>query len=281
MTRILVIDGNEAATRSRHMTVGGTSSGEGYAATLRRLEPGIDTDILRPADQEPQLPEGVALRDYQGAVITGSALNVYSREPAVQRQIELVKAVFEAQVPAFGSCWGLQVGVTAAGGTVVRNPRGREFGFARRIMLSAAGRDHAMFQGKPEVFEAPTVHVDTVESLPPNSTALAHNDMGLQAAEIKLRNGATFWGVQYHPEYSVAEIAAMARRYAEVLIRDGLVKDQAELDQLAADLVALDTTPDDARLAWRFGIGPSVTDPALRLAELRNWLDKQVLKQRA
>ena len=278
MTRILVIDGNEAATRARHMAVGGTSSGEGYAATLKRLNPGVDTDIVRPADGDPQLPEGVSLRDYQGAVITGSALNVYSRELAVHRQLDLVKAVFEAQVPTFGSCWGLQLGVTAAGGTVVRNPRGREFGFGRRIMLTAAGRDHAMFQGKPEVFEAPTVHVDTVESLPPGATPLAHNDMGLQAAEIKLRNGATFWGVQYHPEYSVAEIAAMARRYAETLIRDGLVKDQAELDQLAADLVALDQSPDDARLAWRFGVGPSVTDTGLRLAELRNWLDKQVLK---
>jgi GMP synthase (glutamine-hydrolysing) len=278
LTRILVIDGNEAATRTRHRAVGGTSSGEGYAATLKRLKSDVDADIVRPADEEPKLPEGVALRDYQGAVITGSALNVYSRELAVQRQIELVKAVFEAQIPTFGSCWGLQVGVTAAGGTVVRNPRGREFGFARRIMLSAAGRDHAMFQGKPEVFEAPTVHVDTVESLPPGSTPLAHNDMGLQAAEIRLRSGATFWGVQYHPEYSTAEIGAMARRYAEVLIREGLVKDQADLDQLAADLAALDTSPDDARLAWRFGVGPCVTDVNLRLAELRNWLEKQVLK---
>ena len=35
----------------------------------------------------------------------------------------------------------------------------------------------------------------------------------------------------------------MARRYAEVLIRDGLVKDQAELDALAADLVALHEHP--------------------------------------
>jgi GMP synthase (glutamine-hydrolysing) len=278
LTRILVIDGNEAATRTRHMSVGGTSSGEGYAATLKRLEPGVETDIVRPADEEPKLPDGVSLRDYHGAVITGSALNVYSRELAVQRQIELVKSVFEAQVPTFGSCWGLQVGVTAAGGTVVRNPRGREFGFARRIVLSAAGRDHAMFQGKPEVFEAPTVHVDTVESLPPSSTPLAHNDMGLQAAEIRLRNGGTFWGVQYHPEYSVAEIAAMARRYADVLIGDGLVEDQAELDQLAADLGALNDSPEDARLAWRFGVGPCVTDVNLRLAELRNWLDKLVLK---
>ena len=84
--------------------------------------------------------------------------------------------------------------------------------------------------------------------------------------------------MQYHPEYNLAEIAAMARRYGEVLIRDGLVKDQDELDQLAADLVALDDSPDDARLAWRFGIGPCVTDAGLRLAELRNWLEKQVLR---
>jgi GMP synthase (glutamine-hydrolysing) len=278
MTRILVIDGNEAATRAKHVSVGGTDSGDGYAATLRRLEPGVQADIVRPADREPELPEGVALKDYAGAVITGSALNVYSREAAVLRQVELVKAVFEAGLPTFGSCWGLQLGVTAAGGTVVRNPRGREFGFGRRITLTQAGRDHAMFQGKPEVFEAPTVHVDTVESLPRDSTPLAHNDMGLQAAEIRLPGGATFWGVQYHPEYSVAEIAAMARRYGETLIRDGLVKDQADLEQLAADLVTLNDHPGDARLAWRFGVGPSVTDTSLRLAELRNWLEKQVLK---
>jgi GMP synthase (glutamine-hydrolysing) len=102
--------------------------------------------------------------------------------------------------------------------------------------------------------------------------------MGLQAAEIKLKTGATFWGVQYHPEYSCAEIAAMARRYAEVLIRDGLVKDKAELDTLTADLVSLNEHPEDQRLAWRFGVGPAITDVGVRLAELKNWLERQVLK---
>src|SRR5437868_2172882 len=208
MTRILVIDGNEVATRTKHVSVGGTDSGNEYAATLKRLDEDLETDIARPADSGAKLPDGVAIGDYDGAVITGSALNIYSREPAVERQVDLVKAVFAAGVPCFGSCWGLQVGVTAAGGSVVRNPRGREFGFGRRITLTQAGRDHAMFQGKPEVYEAPTVHVDTVESLPAGATPLAHNDMGLQAAEIRLRSGATFWGVQYHPEYSCAEIAA-------------------------------------------------------------------------
>lgn len=278
MTRILVIDGNEIATRTKHVSVGGTDSGNGYAATLQRLDKDIETDIVRPADEVPKLPEGVAVGDYDGAVITGSALNIYSLEPAVERQVELVKAVFAAGVPCFGSCWGLQVGVTAAGGKVVRNPRGREFGFGRRITLTQAGRDHAMFQGKPEVFEAPTVHMDTVESLPAGSTPLAHNDMGLQAAEIKLKNGGTFWGVQYHPEYSCKEIAAMARRYADTLIRDGLAKDRADLDALAADLTELNDNPDNARLAWRFGVGPAITDTSMRLAELKNWLDRQVLK---
>jgi GMP synthase (glutamine-hydrolysing) len=278
MARILVIDGNQAETRAKHKSVGGTDSGDGYAATLKSLQPDLEVDIVRPADEEPRLPDGVALADYDGVAISGSALNIYSREVAVERQVDLTKAVFAAGLPCFGSCWGLQVGVTAAGGNVIRNPRGREFGFARRIMLNAQGRDHAMFQGKPEVFEAVTVHVDTVDSLPPGGVPLAHNDMGLQAAEIRFTNGGSFWGVQYHPEYSVAEAAAMARRYGDVLIRDGLVRDRADLDALTADFTALDANPGDARLAWRFGVGESITHRDVKLAELRNWLDQKVLK---
>jgi len=278
MTKVLVIDGNVAATRAKHVSLGGTDSGDGYAAMLMRLVPDIECDIVRPADEEPRLTNGAAIADYDGAVITGSALNIYSREAAVERQIDLTKAVFAAGVPCFGSCWGLQVGVTAAGGSVVRNPRGREFGFARRIQLTAEGRDHPMFQGKPDVFEAVTVHVDTVATLPAGSTPLAHNDMGLQAAEIRLPGGAIFWGVQYHPEYSVAEAAAMARRYAEPLIRDGLFKDQADLDAHNADLEALHANPTDTRLAWRYGVGEGITDPRIKLAEIRNWLQRQVLR---
>jgi GMP synthase (glutamine-hydrolysing) len=279
MKRILVIDGNVADTRVRHVSMGGTDSGDGYAATLKRLVPDVETDVVRPADEVPQLPDGMALADYDGAVITGSALNVYDRAAPVERQIDLVKAVFAAGVPTFGSCWGLQVGVVAAGGEVVRNPRGREFGFARRIVLNDEGRHHPMFEGKPEVFEAVTVHVDTVASLPAGSTALAHNDMGLQAAEIRFKNGGAFWGVQYHPEYSVGEAAAFARRYSEVLIRDGLLRDQAELDSLAADFMTLDANPKDARLAWRFGVGESITDLRIKLAEIRNWLERRVLRR--
>jgi hypothetical protein len=73
-------------------------------------------------------------------------------------------------------------------------------------------------------------------------------------------------------------VAALARRYADVLIGDGLARDRADLDALAADLTALDANPGDARLAWRFGVGEAITRLDVKLAELRNWLDAKVLK---
>jgi len=256
--RLLVVEGNVAAL------------------VLRRLEPEATVDIVRPADAGVSLPSGVALGDYHGVAITGSALNIYDGGPAIERQVELARAVFGAGVPMFGSCWGLQVAVTAAGGRVHRNPRGREFGFGRRIQLTEAGRTHPLFAGKPAVFEAPTVHLDAIEALPPGATVLATNDMSLQAAAFRSQQG-TFWGVQYHPEYSPLDIAAVAERYGRRLVDDGMFADEAALRAFAAELRELDRNPADPALVWKHGIGPGVTDAATRLRELRNWLDHQVL----
>jgi hypothetical protein len=78
------------------------------------------------------------------------------------------------------------------------NPQGREFGFARRILLTGAGREHPFFAGKPLVFEAPTVHRDGIAVLPSGAEILARNDFGVQAAAFTFGRG-TFWGVQ--PRY--------------------------------------------------------------------------------
>jgi GMP synthase (glutamine-hydrolysing) len=274
--RVLVVDGNRAETRARQVAAGGHDSGDGYVETLLGLVPDLRCDIVRPADGEVRLPPGVALADYDGVAMTGSALNVYDGGPHIERQIELAKAVFAAGVPFFGSCWGLQVAVTAAGGVVRPNPRGREFGFGRRISLNEAGRAHAMFAGKDDVFEAVTVHRDEIATLPPDATLLASNEMGLQAAEIRHGRGV-FWGVQYHPEYSYAEIAATAVRYGEPLVVEGLFADAADMDRWVAELRALDANPDSPSLNWRLGLGPAIRDPGQKLAEIGNWLRREVL----
>src|ERR1700720_941226 len=224
---ILVIDGNRAATREQQVAAGGQPSGEGYAQVLRSLA-AVSCDIVRPADGEVRFACPSGLASYDGVAITGSALNVYDGGAHIERQIDLAQAVFAAGVPFFGSCWGLQVAVSAAGGNVRANPRGREFGFARRILQSDAGREHPLYAGKPPLFEAPTVHRDEIASLPAGAALLAANEFGVQAASFTHGRG-TFWGVQYHPEYDYLDIAAAAERYGETLVKEGMFRDTAAL----------------------------------------------------
>jgi GMP synthase (glutamine-hydrolysing) len=272
--RILVIDGNVAENRARQIAALGYDSGTGYSRVLHRLDASLHIDIVTAADGT-SLPPGVALDNYDGVTMTGSALNIYNGGAPVTRQIDLAKAVFAAGVPFFGSCWGLQVAVTAAGGEVRANPRGREFGFGRRILLSDAGREHPLFAGKPATFEAPTIHRDEIASLPAGAATLATNDYGLQAATFTHGRG-TFWGVQYHPEYDFIDIAAVAERYGQTLVTEGMFRDTAELAAFAADLRALQSNPTDAPLLWKYGLGTAMRAESLRLTEIRNWLQTQV-----
>jgi GMP synthase (glutamine-hydrolysing) len=273
--RILIIDGNVAQIRARQVAALGYDSGTGYARVLHRIDSSLHIDIVAAADGA-ALPAGAGLESYDGVTMTGSALNIYNGGEPVTRQIELAKAVFDAGVPFFGSCWGLQVAVTAAGGEVRANPRGREFGFARRVLLSDAGREHPLFAGKPVAFEAPTIHRDEISSLPVGAALLAVNDFGVQAASFTHGQG-TFWGVQYHPEYDYLDIAAAAERYGETLVTEGMFRDTAALAAFAAELRALQANPSDTTLLWKHGLGPAIWTETLRLLEIRNWLQAQVL----
>jgi len=270
--RVLVIDGNVAEIRARQVAALGYDSGTGYAQVLRRIDPSLNIDIVLAADRDLEFPAGVGLENYDGVTMTGSALNIYNGGAPVVRQIELARAVFDAGVPFFGSCWGLQVAVTAAGGEVRANPRGREFGFARRILQSDAGREHRLFAGKPFTYEAPAIHRDEIASLPTGAEILAVNEFGLQAASFRHGRG-TFWGVQYHPEYDYVDIAAAAERYGETLVNEGMFRDAPALAAFASELRSLQANPSDTTLLWKHGLGPAMRSEALRLLEIRNWLE--------
>jgi len=272
---LLVVDGNMRESRERLVAAGAQASGELYARTLRRLCPDAVVSILRPADGE-TLAEGVALADFHGIAFTGSALNVYHDTPPVRAQIDLMRDCFQARVPIFGSCWGLQVAAVAAGGVVRANPKGREFGIARKIVLNQAGLTHPMYRGKPLVFEATAIHTDEVATLPPGGRVLASNGMSqVQAAEIRWAGGE-FWGVQYHPEFDIAEIGLYARCYAGALVKNGLFREDAEAEAFCLRCLQVKATRRrDLRQA--LGVDDDVLDDGLRLKELENWLARRVL----
>jgi GMP synthase (glutamine-hydrolysing) len=279
--RFLVIEGNSAAGRARHHAAGGAVASEGYADLLRELQRGAIVDVAYPADSGASLPDQMGLEGYDGVAITGSALHVYDGGPEVQRQIDLVRSLLGTATPVFGSCWGLQLLTAAAGGSVRRNPKGREIGFGRAIRLTAAGREHPMYAGKADSFDAVSVHLDEVETLPPDTTVLALNAMaGVQAAEIR-RDKCVAWGVQYHPEYSLKELAAIVRRAGIRLVEEGFFAAEHELSDYVKELMALDREPTNKPLAWRHGIDGAVLDRTLRLKEVANWVERMVLPTRA
>jgi GMP synthase (glutamine-hydrolysing) len=278
--RLLVIEGNPPESRTKQVAAGGVVASHGYSNLLRELLPNAIVDVCFPADQGANLPDGSGLESYDGIAITGSSLHIYERGPQIEPQIELVRTALSVGTPVFGSCWGLQLITVSAGGSVRRNPKGREIGFGRRIRLTEAGRKHQMYVGKVDVFNAPTVHLDEVETLPPGCTVLATNEISdVQSAEIKL-NGATAWGVQYHPEYALREIAAIVRRIGDGLVDEGFFSDASDVTGFSKDLDELHNDPANKRLSWRYGISTNVLDKSLRTSEVRNWIDLQVLPMR-
>jgi GMP synthase (glutamine-hydrolysing) len=274
------MEGNNADGRALLKAAGGRAPSEGYAELLRELLPSSIVDICYPADRGANLPDKGGVESYDGVVITGSALHVYHRGPDVDPQIELAKAVLEARTPLFGSCWGLQIITVATGGTVRRNPKGREIGFGRRIRLTSAGRGHPMYAGKDEVFNSVTVHLDEVESVAPGTQVLSTNLMSaVQSAEVRCGE-AIAWGVQYHPEYTLGDIAATLRRYGKTLVDEGFFPDEANLLAYSKELDAINIDPSIKWLAWRHALDKMILDKSIRVKEISNWIDHRVLPMR-
>ncbi|HSK40749.1 MAG TPA: type 1 glutamine amidotransferase, partial [Arenibaculum sp.] len=224
--KLLVVDGNTREVNEAHVAAGGRPTGAHYASVLGGLRPDVECIVVHPAHPGGAvLPGGLGLDAFDGVAWTGSALNVYNGGPAIEPQVELARAAFRAGVPIFGSCWGLQVATVAAGGEVRANALGRELGLARRIAPTGAGAAHPMFAGKAAPFDAIAVHVDEVVTIAPGTTVLAGNAMSpVQAAEIRFAAGRC-WGVQYHPEYDLNEIATVIVRYAPRLVDAGFFAD--------------------------------------------------------
>jgi len=244
---------------------------------LGKCLPGAACDIVHPADPGTQLPRGAALEQYDGIAWTGCSRTIYDDDPRVGPQIELAKAAFEARVPSFGSCWAAQMAVVAAGGIVRANPRGREMGIGRKISLTPEGRGHPLYFGKTSVFDGFISHVDEITHLPPGGVLLASNAFTHVQAVAVSHKGGQFWGLQYHPEYNLHELARLTWCRIEKLVNLGFFRDREAAETYVDQLEVLHQDPSRKDIAWLLGIDEDVMNEDVRLAEVRNWIDRLVL----
>lgn len=246
MTAVLIVESNPASRRQ---------AAPEFLSSLQQLDPTVKTRVIAPYDAEVTEAD---LAGVDGAIFTGSGVDWSTDAPEAAPLRAVMERVFAAGIPSYGSCNGMQLAACVLGGAVGASPNGREDGLALNIALTEQGRSHPFLAGRSDGYAVPCVHRDEVQRLPEGAVLLAGNAHSPVQAFAYERGGVRFWGVQYHPELSPADIAADFLRHGN------------GSEALRHDLSIAATDADAAR---RLGAAPQDMVPETRLTEIRNWLD--------
>ena len=275
--KIAIIEGNhQGLVRLEDGVISGAA--EGFAKCLATMAPDLSFHIIRPHFDKFDINQ-VQFDDCDGVVFTGSANRWSADEAQAAPAREVMAKAFDARRPVFGSCYGLQLAVTVLGGSNRAHKSATEFAIARNIAVNDDGRSHALYHAKPAQFDARAMHRDEVAKMPTGAVCLAYNDHSACQAMVYEQGDISFWGVQYHPELSFADIAdyiekndvdsfSDAALFAENL---GLEND---LSTLLADFRNLARVPDrkDHHLYEKYQLTASLIEPKIHKCELHNFL---------
>jgi GMP synthase (glutamine-hydrolysing) len=198
--------------------------------------PESDLRLVRVAEGEP-LP---APDECGGVVITGSHAMVTDNLPWSVALAQWLPAVVASRIPLLGICYGHQLLAAAMGGRVDYHPQGPEIGSVTVELLPAAA-DDPLFGSFPDSFPVQAFHSQSILSLPPQAVPLARNDFESHHA---FRLGTCAWGVQFHPEYTHAVMAAEIAADREELMTNGRDPDRL--------LATVQECPEAASILARF-----------------------------
>ncbi|TFH38661.1 MAG: type 1 glutamine amidotransferase [Chrysiogenales bacterium] len=272
--RFLIPDGYPKKSRDELDAAGMKLAGVLYGEMLLKYLPGARYDILYSSDPGAVVPDSEGIAEYAGVLWPGCNLTVYhDDDPRVAVMIKICDRAFEAGLPQFGTCWGIQLPSFVAGGEVKANPKGREMGIGRNIRLTDEGKRHPMMRGKPEVYRHFVSHDDHVTRLPEGSVLLAGNDFSpVQAAEIRHKKGI-FWGLQYHPEYDLFQMARLMVAREKKLTDMGFFRGADDFRSHVQRLETLHAEPSRKDLRWQLDIEDDILSNDIRQLEFKNWIE--------
>ena len=268
---ILIVDGNEKEPSDNYVQLGMNTQYDVYFKILQKLaNDSLNLTVIHPAIYSDFIPKGVNLDDFQGVAWTGSLLNIYEATPSIIRQIELAKKLLNKKNSMFGSCWGLQVLVTAAGGKIRKNPNGLEAIIAKNINLNEAGIGHPIYSGKSKTFSSFCFHYDDTETLPENTTILASNENSKIQAISFTNENSKVWAVQYHPEFDPVWMSGLMSQREILLLDEGIYNNQDELDSYKNYFSNIEKY-NDQKIS--LNISDNLINQRKHTLELSNWLN--------
>lgn len=153
------------------------------------------------------------LQQVQSVIITGSPAMVTDDQEWIRQSEKFLQSAVNNNVPVLGICFGHQLLAQALGGRVAFHPQGREIGTTQVSLCGAAAGD-SLFGHLPEIFPVHVTHMQSVLTLPAEAEILAGNDFDPHQG---VRYAKQAWGVQFHPEFDAAIMAAYIReRYTHI-----------------------------------------------------------------
>ncbi len=255
---LLIVEGNIQKENEDFKKNGIPTHAESLKESLSYYTKDLNIDVFNPCSEknfEKILPD---IKKYNGLIWGGSSLNIYNDCIEIRRQISFMKECFKNIKKILAICWGMQVAVTAAGGTVKKSNTGAHIGIARNIKINENGINHPLYKSKSREFNSPAFNFDEVVSLPKGAVHLASNKIN-NVQSINFKSGVSdVWGLQYHPEITYHKMITLIKFRKDRLINmRKCFKNEKEIQD------HINFIENEIK----------VSEKESRMLELKNWLD--------
>ena len=204
--KILIINGWTRNGDDQHLQAKCVLQKNIFKNLVKNYLPNSQVDIHDSYDDEDK-----NIDNYDAYLWTGGGGNIYENNSHNYSQLKLCEKIIETDKPIWGSCWGMQVIVTAFGGAIKKCHK-PEFGYSKDIKIISSTLNNSIYKDKSKIFDAPAHHYDIVEQLPAEFEIISENEICIQSVYSSSKK---IFCTQYHPELPYDYIANLMKFWKE------------------------------------------------------------------